>query len=335
MIKIKSLILALTLSPVLLNAWQLPNQAQLSPNSPSKGTAGSVSGNNSGAASFTIFSVPVTLKNGGTPKKPKNGDTPKNGNITVTNSGGIAKITVPPSLQNALNTSAQNAVVTLQTGGLTQQQVAALVVTVAPLIVNSTQAPVPGRLLLSTGSGGQRQSFPTLAAAISYLRTAITTLPINGSFSVKIGGNTTIIRSIQARTPNSSSVETVKKVVTLNKENGETLNFEIVGPRDRANNAAIIVASVLAAGVDPSAAKASITLGLTGADPVSTTNLILSLNGLVANQTVVNLTKLNQAINAYNTILDKADRNSLKALNNTAEFTNIGVLLRNIRAPLG
>ncbi|MHC5719738.1 MAG: hypothetical protein ACYTX0_48795, partial [Nostoc sp.] len=140
---------------------------------------------------------------------------------------------------------------------------------------------------------------------------------------------------LQIQTPSSSSIETVRKVVTFKKANGEILNFEIVGPRDKANNADIVLGFVLAAGVDPSAANSSIRLALAGADPLSTTNLILSLNGLVTSQNGVDLTKLNQAINAYNTIVDKADSNSLKALNNSAEFTNIGGLLRNMRAPLG
>ncbi|MEH2381612.1 MAG: hypothetical protein V7K27_22445 [Nostoc sp.] len=340
MIKIKSLILALSLSPLLLSAWQLPNQAGLSPIPSSMGPAGSTSGNNSGAASGTIFSVPITLQNGGTTTF---------GNITVTNSGGIFKITVPPGIQKILNTSAQRAVITLQSGGFTQQQIAALVGAVAPLIVNRTEAPVPGRVFvivniiqplvpgggsLLTGSG-KSESFATLAAAIKYVRTAITTPPVKGSISVQIGGNRTVIPPIQAPTLNSSPIETVKKVVTVNKPNGEILNFEIVGPRDKVKNAAIVLAFVLAAGVDPSAANTAIRLGLTGADPLSITDLILSLNGLVTNQNAVDLTKLNQAINAYNTIVDKADINSLRALNNSTEFTNIGGLLRNIRAPLG
>ncbi|PHM07097.1 hypothetical protein [Nostoc sp. 'Peltigera malacea cyanobiont' DB3992] len=340
MIKIKSLILALSLSPLLLSAWQLPNQAQLSPNKPSKGRAGSVSGNNSGASGVTIFSVPVTIKTGGTTKS---------GNITVTNSGGTIRFTVPPDIQNILNTSAQRYVVTLRTGGFTQQQFAALLGAVSPLIVNRTEAPVPGRVLvivniiqplvpgggsLLTGSGNS-ETFATIAAAIKYVRTAITTLPVKSSISVQIGGNTTVIPPTQAPTLNSSSIETVKKVVTFKKPNGEILNFEIVGPRDKVKNANIVLAFVLAAGVDPSAANTSIRLGLTGADPLLTTDLILSLNGLVTNQNAVNLTKLNQAINAYNTIVDKADSNSLKALNNSAEFTNIRGLLQNIRVPLG
>ncbi|MHC5935004.1 hypothetical protein [Nostoc sp.] len=339
MIKIKSLILALSLSPLLLSAWQLPNQALPQPTSNS--VSGTNSGNNSGAASFTIFSVPVTLQNGGTTKF---------GNITVTNSGGTVRFTVPPDIQNILNTSAQRYVVTLRSGGLTQQQFAALLGAVGPLIVNRTEAPVPGRVLvivniiqplvpgggsLLTGSG-KSETFATIAAAIKYVRTAITTRPAKGSISVQVGANITVIPPSQAPTLNSSSpIETVQKVVTFKKPNGEILNFEIVGPRDKVKNADIILAFVLAAGVDPSAANTAIRLGLTGADPLSTTDLILSLNGLVTNQNAVDLTKLNQAINAYNTIVDKADINSLRALNNTAEFTNIGGLLRNIRAPLG
>lgn len=341
MIKIKSLILALSLSPLLLSAWQLPNQAQLSPNTPSKGPAGSVSGNNSGASGLTIFSVPIPIKTGGTTKS---------GNITVTNSGGTIRFTVPPDIQNILNTSAQRYVVTLRSGDLTQQQFAALLGAVSPLIVNRTEAPVPDRILvivntiqplvpgggsLLTGSG-RSETFATIAPAIRYVRTAITTLPVKGSIYVEIRGNTTIIPPTQAPTLNSSSsIETVKKVVTFKKANGEILNFEIVGPRDKVKNAGIVLAFVLAAGVDPSAANTSIMLGLTGADPLLTTDLILSLNGLVTNQNTVSVTKLNQAINAYNSIVDKADNNSLKALNNSADFTNIRGLLQNIRVPLG
>ena len=341
MIKIKSLILALSLSPLLLSAWQFPNPARPLPigQTESGGRSGHTSGNNSDASGVTIFSVPITIKTGGTTKS---------GNITVTNSGGTVTFTVPPNIQNILNTSAQRYVVTLRSGGLTQQQFAALLGAVGPLIVNRTEVPVPGRVLvivntiqplvpgggsLLTGSG-KSETFATIAAAIPYVRTATTTLPVKGSIYIQISGNTTIIPSTQAQTFNTS-IETVRKVVTFKKPNGEILNFEIVGPRDKVKNANIVLAFVLAAGVDPSAANTAIRLGLTGADPLLTTDLILSLNGLITNQNAVNLTKLNQAINAYNTIVDKADSNSLKALNNSAEFTNIKGFLQNIRVPLG
>ncbi|MEH1865281.1 MAG: hypothetical protein V7K69_09745 [Nostoc sp.] len=139
----------------------------------------------------------------------------------------------------------------------------------------------------------------------------------------------------QAQTPNSLSEETITRVVTIKKTNGENLSFKIVGPREKANNAAVVLATVLGVGVDAGAAKSVISIVLAGADPALTTDLILNLNGLVTDQTGVNVTKLNQAINTYNTIVDKADTNSLKALNNTPEFTAIGGLLRNLREPLG
>ncbi|MBN3892394.1 MAG: hypothetical protein HWQ43_25705 [Nostoc sp. JL31] len=139
----------------------------------------------------------------------------------------------------------------------------------------------------------------------------------------------------QAQTPNSLSEKTITKVVTIKKTNGENLSFQIVGPRDKADNAAVVLATLLGVGVDANAAKTVIPIVLAGADPVLTTDLILNLDGLVRDQTGVNVTKLNQAINTYNTIVDKADTNSLKALNNTLEFTAIGGLLRNIRERLG
>ncbi|MBN3875798.1 MULTISPECIES: hypothetical protein [unclassified Nostoc] len=182
--KIKSFILAFSLSPLLLSAWQLPSQAQLSQDSPSKGTAGSVSGNNGGAASISVFSTPVTVQTGGATTS---------GNITATtNASGTLVITVSPAIQTAVNTAGQNAVVALQTGGLTQQEVASLIASVAPTIVNSTQAQVPGGILLQTGTG-LGQSFSTLGAAIASLSTSISALPANGSISLQIGGTTIVI----------------------------------------------------------------------------------------------------------------------------------------------
>ncbi|MBG1262385.1 hypothetical protein [Nostoc commune] len=184
MIKIKSFILAFCLSPLLVSVWQLPNQAQLSPNSPSKGTAGSVSGNNAGAASISVFSLPVTVQTGGSTTS---------GNITVTtDAGGTSTITVSPAVQTAVNAAGQSAVVTLQTGGLTQQQLASLVASGTALMVNSTQAPVAGGISLQTGAG-PGQSSPTLAAAIVSVSTSISALPANGSISLQIGGNTIVI----------------------------------------------------------------------------------------------------------------------------------------------
>ncbi|RCJ35183.1 hypothetical protein A6769_19030 [Nostoc punctiforme NIES-2108] len=182
--KIKSFILAFSLSPLLLSAWQLPSQAQLSQDSPSKGTAGSVSGNNGGASSTSVFSTPVTVQTDGATTS---------GNITVTTSAnGTFVITVSPAIQTAVNTAGQNAVVALQAGGLTQQEVASLIASLAPTIVNSTQAQVPGGILLQTGTG-LGQSFSTLAAAITSLSTSISALPANGSISLQIGGNTIVI----------------------------------------------------------------------------------------------------------------------------------------------
>lgn len=184
--KIKSLILALSLSPLLLSAWQLPSQAEISQNPPSKGIAGSTSGNNTGAAGSTIFSVPITVQNGGTTTT---------GNITVTpgEAGTPPVITVPSTVQAAVNTSAQSAVVTLQTGGLTQQQVADVVKSLTQTIANNTQGKVPNGVVVKTG-GGEIQTFPTLQSAIvQLLNGSITSLLVNQSVSVTIGNKTVVI----------------------------------------------------------------------------------------------------------------------------------------------
>ncbi|MCL6751562.1 hypothetical protein KBT16_11525 [Nostoc sp. CCCryo 231-06] len=184
MIKIKSFILAFSLSPLLLSAWQLASQAQLSQDSPSRGPAGSVSGNNAGASSISVFSVPVTVQTGGSTTS---------GNFTVTTgAGGTSTITVSPAVQTAVNAAGRSAVVALQSRGSTQQQIASLVASGATLTVSSTEAPVAGGISLQTGAGAG-QSSATLAAAIVSVGTSISALPANGSVSLQIGGNTIVI----------------------------------------------------------------------------------------------------------------------------------------------
>ncbi|MBD2665187.1 hypothetical protein [Richelia sinica] len=132
----------------------------------------------------------------------------------------------------------------------------------------------------------------------------------------------------------ASSPETIKKVVTLKQANGESLNFEVSGQPQRVNNAAATAAIMLAAGVNASGVKTAIALVMAGADPESVGNLILGLNGLIRENSDVNITQLNQAITAYNDIVDKADSNVLQEISKNSEFLNIGDALKKMREPI-
>jgi hypothetical protein len=138
----------------------------------------------------------------------------------------------------------------------------------------------------------------------------------------------------QAQTPADSSPESIKRVVKLKQANGESLNFEISGQPQRVNQAAATAAIMLAAGVDASGVKTSIALVMAGAEPESVSDLILSLNGLIRENTDVNLTQLNQAITAYNDIVDKADAKVLQEISKNSEFLTIGEVLRQLRQPI-
>jgi hypothetical protein len=139
----------------------------------------------------------------------------------------------------------------------------------------------------------------------------------------------------QAQTPQNSSSEKVTRVISITKDNGENTDIEISGRRDRVDQAASVAATLLSAGVAQSGVKVSIDLVLAGADPEAVGNLELSLSGLVPTNGDVNINQLNQAITAYNTILDKADTQTLQTISKNTLFIDTGFLLKQLRKPLG
>jgi hypothetical protein len=96
MLKSRNFILALCLTPLLSLAWQMPSQA--GSNSPSKGTAGSLSGGGTNGSGGTIFSVPPIILRPRIPISP---------NIKVLRNG---LLIIPLEIQGRLNTVAINIV---------------------------------------------------------------------------------------------------------------------------------------------------------------------------------------------------------------------------------
>ena len=156
--------------------------------SPSKGPAGSTSGNVPTAASNTTFSVPVTVSAPGA-----GGSTPVSGNLAVTTgaAGQPPTISAPPAITNAVAAAGTSAVITLSTGNLTQQQIATLVSAVAT-VTTSLQGSVPGEIIVSTLQGNNtigQQTFTTLSQAFTALSAGlgnVANIP-NGAFSLQVG----------------------------------------------------------------------------------------------------------------------------------------------------
>jgi hypothetical protein len=126
----------------------------------------------------------------------------------------------------------------------------------------------------------------------------------------------------------------VTNTLTLEKEGKEPTEFSINGTENRVNPAAIVGAITLSAGVDIDAAQTGINLSLAGADPESVANLLLALSG-VAENNQVDATRLASAINAFNSIVDKADLATLTALKELPEFIDIRTFLAELRKPIG
>jgi hypothetical protein len=175
---IKVSLFAWAVSPLLLLTL-ISSPVTLAQNTPSKGTAGSVSGSNPTGGSQTAISVPVTVTAPGA-----GGFQPVTGVITIVpGTGGAAPtITVPAAVQTAVNTAGASAVITLSTGSLTQVQLSTLV-SATPTIVVSLGGDVPGTVTVSTTQGNNTTSTATAATlgeAASLMTTAVANAPSNG-----------------------------------------------------------------------------------------------------------------------------------------------------------
>jgi hypothetical protein len=126
----------------------------------------------------------------------------------------------------------------------------------------------------------------------------------------------------------------VTNTLTFEEPGKDPVEFSVNGTPDRVNPASIVGAISLGAGVDIDASQTAINLVLAGADPDAVANLMLSMGGMVSNN-VVDPTRLAIAIGSFNTIVDKADLTTLKALQEVPEFGDIRTFLAEVRKPIG
>ena len=125
--------------------------------------------------------------------------------------------------------------------------------------------------------------------------------------------------------------EPIKRQLSLQKPNQEADIFIISGPKQRVDKAASVGTIIYVAGVNKEGVGSAIEFVLAGADPESVGNLMLSMNGLLLKDQSANITKFNQALESYNKIIDLADEETLKSLENNPTFVTIGQLLKEMR----
>lgn len=128
--------------------------------------------------------------------------------------------------------------------------------------------------------------------------------------------------------------EQITNTLTFEEPGKDPVEFSVNGTPDRVNSASIVGAISLGAGVDIDASQTAINLVLAGADPDAVANLMLSMGGMIQNN-VVDPTRLAIAIWSFNTIVDKADLTTLKALQEVPEFGDIRTFLAEVRKPIG
>ena len=129
----------------------------------------------------------------------------------------------------------------------------------------------------------------------------------------------------------SFNSEPIKRQLSLQKPNQEADIFIISGPKQRVDKAASVGTIIYVAGVNKEGVGSAIEFVLAGADPESVGNLMLSMNGLLLKDQSANITKFNQALESYNKIIDLADEETLKSLENNPTFVTIGQLLKEMR----
>ena len=324
MLRIKSFLLAISLSPLFSISFLLPSQAQIN----SKNTPGTASGAGINSSGGTIFSTPP-------PPVP----------VIVSPSG---QVTVSPIVQSALNDAA-GAVVTTLSGGTASEQD-----TVAIIASNSL---VPSNIAIAIGN------LPQILAAIAPVNSGnafsfSAALP-SGSF--QISGSPATGAQIVLSVPGQSSVTVSVPPGVLNPAAAVTAVTAVLsagGNQSQAQTAAALAGTggnVVAAialvtalsGLAPGGTQASNATSPTVARQnssilVATLNLnslfIKDLN-LEKNITLaqsatanVDVGKLNTAILAYNNLIDTSSSEAVSALAKKAEFIAIGQTLRKLRS---
>lgn len=333
MLKLKSLLVAVSVSPLFFIPFQLPSQSQLN----SKNAPGTASGAGTYGSSGTTFSNPPA-------------PTPGASNTVV---GGNGQVSATPAAQSSVNTAASQ-ITTGLTGGDSAQQA------VGAALASTSLSPTAITQVLA--------SLNTLAPAISNLPASGGTIPFNGgTIAVTPTGTTTSSPQSETKITVTTAAGTTTEVTipagTLNIAAAITAASAILA--GGGTPAQALTAGLLAGASQNTAAAVNLVIALSGLFSGLTANLpgtvptaylpnsstlvaTLNLNSVLAKPldfekqilvaqasgTKVDVNKLSQAILAYNKLIDTSSPQGVLALSKNPEFITIGQTLRKLRAAL-
>jgi hypothetical protein len=304
MLKTRNLIFALSLSPLLSFAWQLPNQAQSF--SPSKGTAGVDAGAATSASQTSGFSTPTT-GGGTTPVVTTTATTTTGTSIIIPIIPGVSA-TITTGVSTTGNTSVGSTTGDTATGGETAPvAISAATIESTSSSVTVTEGATANTVVITLA--------PQVQVTVNQLAAAIVqTLSTTGSGAADVGSVLT------------GGAGSQQAAVAL------TNSFTAAGISPQLTTALVTSLSGLFNSTSASLPNQPVAQIISG--QMTASNKTFKPVYVIAQGSAglnVNINKLNDAIIAYNRIVLQSEPNTLRNLSRNTGFVVIGSILKQLR----
>ncbi|MFM5945511.1 MAG: hypothetical protein ACKO87_13760, partial [Dolichospermum sp.] len=295
MLKIKNTIFALSLTPFMSLAWQLPSLAQVS-----AGTAGTPSGAQTSGTNTTIFSVPPTALPGGQTTTA----------VTTTTTGQSVIIPIVPGGVSAAVTSGVSTTGTTSAATTTDGTNATVAVSAASVETTASSVTVTG-----TGNG---VSLSVPAGTQAQLNQSAASISSDGATT---GGT-------------AADVSTVLTGSAGSQQSAVTLANSFVAAGVTAPLATALVTSLTGVFGSTNASVPSQPVAIATSGQLVASTKVLKPVTIIAQGSAglsVNINKLNDAIVAYNAVILQSQPQAVKNLSNNSGFRGIGGILKQLR----
>ncbi|MFO0051670.1 MAG: hypothetical protein ACK53Q_01855 [Dolichospermum sp.] len=324
MLKIRNLIFALGLSPLIFAVWQLPSQAGGPP-------PGTESGNNNTGTTITIFSAPPSAIT------PITTTTATTTTAATTTTGATVSIPIIPGVPASITTGVSS------TGDLPLANGAIETVAISGQSLESNASSIT--VTNSTTGNSVVISLPPIVQATVNQLAAVIVQNINQNINNTTGGTTGGGTTGGGTTATGGTAAGATAV---------DIGALVTGGAGSQQAAVALTNSFTAAGISPQLATALVTSlsGLFGSTSASLPNqpVAMTTSGqLVASTKAfkpvtiiaqgsagisVNINKLNDAIVAYNAIVLQSKPEAVKNLSNNTGFRGIGGILKQLRTAI-
>jgi len=303
MLKIRNLIFALSFTPLMSLAWQLPSLAQVS-----VGTAGTPSGAQTSGTTITIFSAPPSAI------------TPITTTTATTTTGSAVIIPiipgVPEVVTSGVSTTGATSAATTTTGGDTNATVA---VTAASVETTSSSVTV------TDSATGKLDIFlaPPAQVVVNQLAAAIVQ-NVSGTTGGTTGGSTDGVGALL-----TDSAGSQQSAAAL------TSSFTAAGISPQLATA--LVTSLTGLFSSPSASLPNQPVALAKSGQLVASTKAFKPVTIIAQGSAgisVNINKLNDAIVSYNAIILQSEAKAVKNLSNNTGFRGIGGILKQLRTAI-